>query len=333
VKAVSTRSELRAIRRILHDQAEASASNGALSAVFGKFDREIVWEFVISFCNGTQIGVPLEESLPAVAREFGPDYLYFSGLDRLAFLLLAVTDGLRLDSETKEPTDRQTELIGKAALELRKSRRKFRAAVTWLCSPKDLRPAVSPKKLSRLLESRKLEWGRYPHINRSSEYFIGYFENHGLKHFRIRPRLQDGRLILNPRCIHFVDLFCAFLLNRCAGKTLSEMPLKLCGMCKNFFISQQSKAGFCSRDCQWRHYWTPERRSDDKWVKDLEKFSKVCDPKYRRSIEDLRKRMALPNVVRRLESIKKKIEKEDWAGWAKIAQRIEAVERLAEKPA
>jgi hypothetical protein len=329
MKAVSTRSELRKIGKILHEQAEASASNGALSAVFGNINREIFWEFVISFCNGTQIGVPLGGSPPAVARQFGGDYLYFSDLDRLSFLLLTMTDGLRLDSETKEPTDRQTELIQKAALELRKSQRKFRAAVTWLCSPKDLTPAATPKRLSRLLESRKLEWGRYPHINRSSEYFIRYFETHGLKHFRIRACLQQGRLILNPRCIHFVDLFCAFLLNQCSGKRLSEMPLKSCRMCKKFFISQQSKAGFCSRDCQWRHYWTPERRSHDKWVKDLEKFSRTCKRHYGRSIQDLQKKLALPKVKERLESIKKKAEKETWAGWRRMIQRIEAVEGRA----
>jgi hypothetical protein len=88
----------------------------------------------------------------------------------------------------------------------------------------------------------------------------------------------------------------------------------------------------CSKDCQWKYYWTPERRSDDKWVKDLEKFSEHCKPKYGRSIVDLQKRLALPKVIQRLESIKKKIEKEDWVGWARIAQRIEAIEKLAAKP-
>jgi hypothetical protein len=32
-----------------------------------------------------------------------------------------------------------------------------------------------------------------------------------------------------------------------------------------------------------------------------------------------------------LESIKKKIEKKEWAGWARIAQRIEAIEEHAVK--
>jgi hypothetical protein len=87
----------------------------------------------------------------------------------------------------------------------------------------------------------------------------------------------------------------------------------------------------CSKDCQWKYYWTQERRADDKWVKDLEKFSEHCKRQYGRSIEDLQKRRARPKVIERLESIKKKIEKEDWAGWARIAQRIEAIEKLAAK--
>ncbi len=69
-----------------------------------------------------------------------------------------------------------------------------------------------------------------------------------------------------------------------------------------------------------------------KWVKDLEKFSERCKPKYGRSIEDLQKRLALPKVIQRLESIRKKIEKGDWAGWTRIAKTIEAIEKLALKP-
>jgi hypothetical protein len=103
-------------------------------------------------------------------------------------------------------------------------------------------------------------------------------------------------------------------------------------MCKNFFISQQSKAGFCSRDCQWRHYWTPERRADDKWVRELAKFSDECKPKFGRSGADLQKKLVSPKVNQRLKSIKVKIERDDWAGWTKIAQRIEAIEKLAETP-
>jgi hypothetical protein len=200
--------------------------------------------------------------------------------------------------------------------------------MTWLCSPKNFKPATSPGR--NFLESGKLEWGRYPLIESTDENFIQYFENHGLKHFRSRLSLQEGRLLLVPRLVHLVDLFCACILNRCLGRQSSEMPVKICLRCRKFVSNRRGL--FCSKNCQWKHYWTPERRSDDKWVKDLEKFSERCEPKYSRSIEDLQKRLALPKVIQRLESIKKKIEREDWAGWAKIAQRIEAIEKLAAKP-
>jgi hypothetical protein len=40
----------------------------------------------------------------------------------------------------------------------------------------------------------------------------------------------------------------------------------------------------------------------------------------------------MPRVTQRLKAVKEKIEKEDWAGWAKIAKRIRAIEKLAAKP-
>ena len=121
----------------------------------------------------------------------------------------------------------------------------------------------------------------------------------------------------------------AFLIVAWAEHHL-EMHIKICPRCHKLFVSK--RRGFCSKDCQWKSYWTPVRRSDDKWVKDLEKFSERCKPQFGRSIVDLQKRLALAKVIQRLESIKKKIEKEDWAGWARITQRIERIERRAAKP-
>jgi len=66
-------------------------------------------------------------------------------------------------------------------------------------------------------------------------------------------------------------------------------------------------------------------------VKDLEKFSQSCTPKYGRSITDLHKKLILPRVRDRLRLIKTKIGKEDWAGWPKIAKKIEGIEKLAGK--
>lgn len=255
-------------------------------------------------------------------------YTNWNGTDNtpgLVELLLRALGEIHIQGE---PTDQQNEIIDRASKELQKSHRQFRDAMTWLCSSKDSKAAASPSL--KVLESGKVEWRRYPLIDKTSEDFIRYFENHGLNHFRSRLSLQEGRLLLVPRLVHFVDLFCACILNRCLGRKSSEMPIKICVRCGKFFSDRRGV--FCSKDCQWKHYWTSDRRADDKWVKYLEKFSKHCQPKYGRSIADLRKRMALPKMTQRLESIKKKIEKEDWAGWVRIAQRIEAIEKLAAKP-
>jgi hypothetical protein len=215
----------------------------------------------------------------------------------LAELLLRALGEIHVQGE---PTDQQSEAIQRASEELQKSQLKFRAAMTWLCSPKNSKPAAFPSLNG--LGSGKAEWGRYPLIDKTTEDFVRYFENHGLNHFRSRLSLQDGKLLLVPQLVHLVDVFCACILDRCLGRKSSEMPIKICPRCHKFFSSQRRE--FCSTDCQWKHYWTPERRSDDKWVKDLQKFSEMCKPKYGRSVADLRKKLVLPKVTRRLKSIK-----------------------------
>lgn len=244
------------------------------------------------------------------------------GISDLAELLLRALGEIHIKGE---PTDQQNEIIDRASRELQKSHRQFRTATTWLCSPKYSDPAASPSP--KLLVSGKWEPGRYPVIDKKSENFIRYFESHGLRHFKSRLSLQDGRLLPRPRIVHLVDVFCACILHRCLGRKASEMPFKICPRCRELFLSERKQ--FCSKKCQWKHYWTPDRRADDKWVKDLEKFSGRCKPKYGSSIADLHKKLASPKVMQRLKSIKGKIAKEDWAGWAKIAQRIEVIEKRA----
>jgi hypothetical protein len=246
----------------------------------------------------------------------------FSGL---AELLLRALGEIYIQGE---PTDQQNEMIVRATKELQRSHRHFRAAMTWLCSPKDSDPGASASM--RLIALGKRTPGRYPFIDKKSEKFVGYFEAHGLRHFRSSLSLQEGRLLPLPRIVHLVDVFCACILDRCLGRKPCEIPVKICPRCGELFLSKRRE--FCSKDCQWKSYWTRVRRSDDKWVKDLEKFTERCRPQFGRSIVDLQKRLALPKVMQRLESIKKKIANEDWAGWARIAQRIEAIERRAAKP-
>src|SRR5579862_4810150 len=171
-----------------------------------------------------------------------------------------------------EPTDKQSEIIDRASKELQKSRRQFRAAMTWLCSAKESVSTASPSL--KLLASGKLRWGRYPLIDKKSENFIRYFEVHGLRHFKSDLSLQNGRLLPAPRIVHYVDVFCACILDRCLGRKVSEMPVKICLRCHNLFLSGRKQ--YCSKECQWKHHWTPERRADDKWVKELEKLSERC---------------------------------------------------------
>jgi hypothetical protein len=246
------------------------------------------------------------------------------GISNLAELLLRTLGEINIQGE---PTDRQNKMIYQASEELQRSHRQFRAAMTWLCSPKKSDSGASPSL--KLLASGKVKPGRYPLIDKKSENFIRYFEVHGLKHFKSDLSLQNGRLLPVPRILHYVDVFCACILDRCLGRKVSEMPVKICSTCRELFLSERKQ--YCSKECQWKHHWTPERRADDKWVKELEKLSEQCKPEYGRSILDLQKRLALPKVMQRLESIKKKIEKKDWAGWARIAQRIEAIEDVAAK--
>lgn len=245
-----------------------------------------------------------------------------SNLSQLAELLLRALGEIHMQGD---PTDEQSATIQRASVELQKFRAQFRAALTWLCSSKDTNPPAS-LSVERL---GTVEWGRYPLIDKISENFIRYFENHGLMHFKNRLSLQEDRLLVVPKLTHFVDLFCGCVLNRCIGKKTSELPIKICPRCNKFFLSERGK--YCSQECQWKHYWTPERRSDDKWVKDLEKFSQSCKPKYGRSISDLQEKLALPRVHDRLISIKEKIKREDWTGWTTIAKKIAAVEKLAGK--
>jgi hypothetical protein len=242
----------------------------------------------------------------------------------LAELLLRALGEIQIQGD---PTDWQVEIIDRASKELRKSHRQFRAAMTWLCSQKDSGPEASPSM--KLLASGKVTWGRYPLIDKKSENFVRYFETHGIRHFRSSLSLQEGRLLALPRITHLVDVFCACILDRCLGKKVSEMPVKICPRCRQLFLSKRRE--FCSKDCQWKSYWTPARRADDKWIKGLEKFSERCSPKYGRSAADLRKKLVSPKVRQRLESIKKQIANDNWTGWARIAQRITGIEDVAAK--
>lgn len=111
-------------------------------------------------------------------------------LSGLAQLVLRALGEIHIDGEA---TLIQEKAIRKASAELHRSRAEFRAAMTWLCSPKASTPVHSGRQLSA-----KLEWGRHPLIDKTSEDFVKYFEKHGLNHFRCRLSLQQDRLLLVP---------------------------------------------------------------------------------------------------------------------------------------
>jgi hypothetical protein len=332
------------LKKLLGEHSSKPTALSGVLASLGSISREALLEMVVVYYNGVDVEALHPPKQPpkggksratepatakqgqtptAMAKEFGIDFMFFNGLERLAFLLLAVTQDLHLDPETREPTNEQREAIGRAATELQNGRHRFRAAVKWLCSPKSSQPGLSPNRLARLLESGKLEWGRYPDIDQSSENFIKYFEDHGLKHFRIRPSLMENRLILSPRCVHFVDLLCAFLLHECSGKRTTEMPIKTCGQCGKLFWSPSKAAEFCSRDCQWNHYWTPERKRDDTYIKRLEEFVDNCTRQtHGFSRKDLGAKLTSHQVAKRLNLIEKRWIRE----WPKLATRVRAIQ-------
>jgi len=301
------------LRKILREAVDKQAAvGGVISAALGDFRKEALLQLIVAYYNESDVAASA-----VVAGRFGTDYLFFNGVERLAWLLLTVTEGFRLDPETREPTDKQSTIVRKATRELLEGRRKFQGAVSWLCSNKDPKPASSPRKLSKLLKEGKLEWGRYPNIDRTTEDFIRYFEIHGLKHLRIHASLQGGRLVLVPRCIHFVDLFCGFLLIECSGKKLSEMPIKVCLHCRQLFAPPK-RAEFCTRTCQWKHYWTPERRRDDIYVRRLEQRAKEClGRRYGFSMKDLQSMLVSRKVSERLKRVET-----DWKDWPRMIDRI-----------
>ena len=279
--------------------------------------------------NPSVLGAAVTETLHGASGEYLLELIitYVNSKERdtlseLAELVLRAMGEIHVQDDV---TDEQSTAIQRASIELQKDRSKFRAALTWLCTPK-----VSQSTASlRIGQLKATDWGRYPLIDKRSEDFIRYFEHHGLKHFKTRLSLQEDMLLVTPRFAHLVDLFCACILSRSIRKKTGELPIKICPRCKKFFLSERGK--YCSQECQWKHYWTPERRSDDKWVKDLEKFSQTCKPKYGRSTADLQKKLALPRVRDRLKLIKRKIETENWPGWAKIAKKIDGIEKLADE--
>ena len=225
----------------------------------------------------------------------------------------------------RTPNEVEDAIVDRAALELTHDLSEFRSALTWMCSEKIVEKSISIGVSSL----RRVEWGRGRLIGRDNERFVSYFEAHGLKNFQRHLSLQQGILLSRPRLHRYVDLFCAYVLDLTLDCEPSEMPIKICPNCQMFFASQRNK--YCSSRCQWKNYWTPERRKHDKWVRDLEVFLKMCKPRYGRSIRDLRSRLSTPKAIQRIAAIRQLAASESWSGWANVIERLNSVERAAAK--
>ena len=112
------------LRKILREEVDKYAAvGGVISAALGDFKREALLQLVVAYYNESDVAASA-----VVDGRYGTDYLFFNGVERLAWLLLALTEGFRLDPETREPTDKQTAIVRKATRELLGERRKFQGA-------------------------------------------------------------------------------------------------------------------------------------------------------------------------------------------------------------
>lgn len=317
--AVSTAPNPKKILR----QLEAAAPSSIFSAAFGGIDKDVFSEIIVAYYNGEAITSDINKPVTQrILRKCGIDWTLFKDFERMAVLLLQMTDRFRLTDH--DPSDEESRKIRRAAQELQGSLRMFRAAMKWLCSPKEMKRAVSSQKLRKWPGT--LEAGRYPLIDRENEQFVKYFEDHGLKHLRIRAFLEGVPatplcLCVLPRYHHFIDLFCAFLVNECAGKAPSEMPFKVCRQCEKLFSPQRLEAEFCSDDCRRKNFWTPERHRDYTYVSRIEEFTQKCTTrKFGYSDKDLQDK--LQESGNRLQEIENR-----WCDWPKIIEKIKKIKQ------
>jgi len=251
---------------------------------------------------------------------------YYNGDDPQALLLVA-GDAVGMHLNAEGLSDAESQNFDRAVEELRKAHPKFRAAVKWLCSPKHVNRDEAEFK--KALSSGDWRMGRYPHVDSETESFLSYFEEHGLKHFKLTAILLDGRVALRPGYLHFVDLFCAYLMNECNDQTPDEMPLKVCRRCEKLFSSDLKSAEFCSNKCREKSFWTSERKRD---------YNKVCRWETQ-AANSLKQRHGF--TLADLDRLKKITAKNDtldkivarWKDWPKITEKVERIQAAISKGA
>jgi hypothetical protein len=252
-------------------------------------------------------------------------YARFNGIERLAAKLLLESErwfgafGVRIPSiQDEKPA------VPMIAAELHKHRAEFRAAVKWLCTEKPETDGVARIEKSLVVLGKV---GRYPDIDQTSEKFVRYFEEHGLKHVKLHVMLLGQRLFLHTSCTHWVDLFCTFLLRECSGRLPHQMPIKLCRHCGKLFSSTRSDTEFCPKGgCQRKNFWSEERHNDYEFVRRYMKIAEYCaSSRSGYALQDLRTKLEKPRVKQRLQLIQ-----ERWRDWPRILKMIKTIGETAQ---
>lgn len=287
---------------------------------FGGFEgqgTQILADFIVDYCNAAMIDdssdrkrAPARSLMSSIEkRDYGADMCL---------------------TEDYMDWPKQIETSQQAIEELERDMTKFTAALKWLCSPKDPKPALPIKTLKALLESGQADRGRYPDIDQVSENFVKYFEDHALTDFQKQLSLNGGTLAVVARPRHLVDLFCVFLLDECRNKLPAEMPIKICRKCGKFFSvaelegKARSRKQFCSAKCQSAAWWPPEKRRDDAFTKRLASFANKCRTGVRG--------FSIADLGRRLEKGKQRLDRieERWkADWPEIVERVRMIRAQA----
>jgi hypothetical protein len=243
---------------------------------------------------------------------------YYNGEDPTR-LVLSAGNALGIHQDAGDLADGDSGILDTAVEQLRADHPTFRAAVKWLCSPKRAERNEAEFKAARA--SGKWRMGRYPEVNSENESFLSYFEEHGLRHFKLTPLLIDGRLSLEIDRTHLVDLFCAYLLNECNARDLAEMPLKICRRCEKLFSSDLESAAFCSSKCREKSFWDPERKRDYNKVRRWETYAEnSLKQKHGFTLADLDRLKAITSKNQVLDKISAR-----WKDWSKITEKIERI--------
>jgi hypothetical protein len=148
----------------------------------------------------------------------------------------------------------------KTSKDLMLQHRVFKEMLAWLCSRKD--QTTDEREVQKHLRKfGRVLWHRFPD-GPADRRFLGYLKTHGVSEFKRHPHVLSGRVCLLSQWKHPIDPFCAFLLEQCAGKLPTELPVRLCARreCRRFFTFFRNTGKFCSSSCRARSHGTPETR-------------------------------------------------------------------------